>query len=281
LCEIAKTAARRFFNFSAAAFKPESPGAPQPHFSFQGKNMRKSLLMAALAILLALAYFWLGRHQAQEDAKSTPARPSTAETTQAHVPYAADAAPLATFGANDPLADTAAGTNASAAALVMPDGNIAPAAHSAPATPTERRLLGEEGLDRTNIDRLLKDPHFDRVLDGLSREADADSLEMTRLYRQRLDGSFKNDPRFSIKRMQCGAHLCVATATGPVGEDDAFGELIVADARAPMLYGLLNSSVQNAGNSSIAEHRVIFTIDPRYAGIQMRERVGPPGWKGR
>jgi len=230
--------------------------------------MRKSVLLVPVVVMLALgAGFWMGRTQT---AASTPDAPATASTDAGRDANSEAGAGARDYANEDAISAGTTSTDPSAGSLVMPsadDASTPPPPR--PASPTENRLLGARGLRGADEENVLLNPHFGQIIDALSREATADSLEMTRLYRERLALNLKPDPHFQIDRMACGAHLCVVTATGPVDQEQALSELMMAQTKGPKWYAAMPASLPPQGNATTTAYHLIFTIDPKYNSIEV------------
>jgi hypothetical protein len=236
----------------------------------QGREMRNTVIVAVLALAAGLgAGWWFASRHPTVSAQPSPPAVSRAQDEQGPPASGAGTRDFANEAA------IAAGTATSAPAVAL-----APAAGSPPlppppprpASPTENRLLGAHGLRAEDMQNALMNPHYGQLIDSLSREASADSLEMTRIYRDFLASGMKADPRFRIERMACGAHLCVLSATGPVGQDDAFANFLAGSDQKnpanPKVYAVMPGSLPPTGSATSTEYRMIFTIDPKFNGFE-------------
>jgi len=239
--------------------------------------MNKSTFLIAIAIAGALAGgFWLGRSRAS--AATSPVQISSQEEAPArHLATssgAVDHAPAPRDYANESaIADSTStpGQHVMAQRFDVSSDMKLPPPPPRPASPTENHLLSTYGLRYSDMKNVMASPHYGELIDRLSGEASADSLEMTRIYRDYLSASMKSDPRFQVDRMACGAHVCVLTARGPVGQDEAFGNFLTSDwknPKNPKVYAVMPASLPPVGNSATTEYRLIFTIDPKFNAFE-------------
>ena len=221
--------------------------------------MNKSTFLIALALAIA-AGFLLGRTQG-----APPAQPAATNASEQPADTAsAPTTPARGFGREHAVAIQ----NADSPAMPDTDDEQRPPPPR-PASPTENRLLGVRGLRVDDQNNVLLNPRFAQIIDSLSREATAETLEKTGQFRARLEANLQGDPRFRMQRIACGAHLCMATATGPVGEDEAFNSMVTAESNGPKWYAIMPGSVEPQGDEATVEYRVVFTIDPKFDAFEV------------
>jgi hypothetical protein len=239
--------------------------------------MRKLLPLLALVLAAVAAGVWLGHSRSatdRADAKAAPAaalRASAADRAPADAASPTDTNPSIAATNAAPRAPYQANPVEAARSMVSPPPRVSDARPPPPRpqSPTENHLLGAYGLRAEDQQTLMVSPRFDKVVDALAREGSSDSLQMTRLYRAQLDAAMKADKRFSLDRMECGAHLCVATAIGAANLDDDINALVTPAPKGPKLYAVLAASLAQPGNSGLSEYRLMFTTDPAFNSIEI------------
>ena len=234
--------------------------------------MRLSPPLLVAALLLALAAgFWIGR----QDAESAANADSRSANTESDATESGEVGSSTAEG----HASTSDPARSAQAILVQDadasDSQFAPevsAPSIAPSRPgqariTEQSLLSDGGVRHETAQLLEKDASFQGILSGLSRAADAQSLEKTRIYRERLASELKQNPAFAVDSIICGKHLCVASVLGPADQAEIFNNLLTNDSKEAKAYAVLNAVVPRPGNAEVFENRLLFTIDPAYNGI--------------
>jgi hypothetical protein len=240
-------------------------------------SMRKMIPLAILALLLLAGGFWFGRQSAHAD-RTQAASPAQAEAsaTTAGDEGAASAADLTTNApaapAGSPMTTMPEPATAENGSTALASGPI-PAGSSPP--PTERQLLDSRGL-RADIAQLAVDhAHFDQLVAALAHSADADSLELTRLYHDRVTRMLAVDPRFRVDNIACSTRLCAAIASAPAGLETTLDAAYQVHDQGPRFYAIINGSVPKPGDPANAEYHLLFTIDPKLNAFTVGDVPAP------
>lgn len=222
--------------------------------------MKKALSLAAAAALLfaGAATYW----RAHAGTAGSPGARRSALAKQSggqEGPEASDARRAADAGARSA---TVPGVEPEQSA-----GGQAYPASPARAAPSRRLaeslLVSDKGLDMVEIQHQVDSGQFETLLDRMTRESDADTLEMTRIYRGALDAKLARQENFVLRKLICGAQSCAAILSAKELSETKFDETVMQAQGGVRIYSAFSSATQEPDASGMYTYSVVFTTDPR------------------
>ena len=136
-----------------------------------------------------------------------------------------------------------------------------------PQLPSERLLLGTDGINADALNLALEKPRFESLMSGFERDAATDSLasQLTSAARAQIDGQFQG-AGLRLDRFACGLTLCAGLVQSAGRTDTALnwwqklgdGD----DVRVYVFYDTKQSL-----SDGRTEQRFVFSIDPKVTRI--------------